>query len=169
MRAVHEYQFLPEQPSVRTETYERVALSYHYGSPTDDPHARASSLSTGCSFVHGNEKVPSGYGFSGQMPNLNLLPQQSRQGHLLPTASGEYDNCSRKNSLTNTTVDAIIGAHPISALESPFVSSDRRVNLDEDALRMERKRKVYCDLQLSITWFLIIEWYLMNLYLRFVE
>ncbi|XP_017971057.1 PREDICTED: homeobox-DDT domain protein RLT2 isoform X2 [Theobroma cacao] len=141
VRAVHEYQFLPEQPSVRTETYERVALSYHYGSPTDDPHARASSLSTGCSFVHGNEKVPSGYGFSGQMPNLNLLPQQSRQGHLLPTASGEYDNCSRKNSLTNTTVDAIIGAHPISALESPFVSSDRRVNLDEDALRMERKRK----------------------------
>ncbi|XWS68694.1 hypothetical protein CRYUN_Cryun04dG0113200 [Craigia yunnanensis] len=141
VRAVCEYQFLPEQPTVRTETYERVAPSYNYDSPTDGPNARVSSLSAGRSFVHRNEQVPSGYSFPGQMPNLNLLPQQSRQGHLLPTASGEYDNVSRKNSLTNTAVDANIGAHPISALESPFVSSDRRVSLDEDVLRMERKRK----------------------------
>ncbi|XP_022764115.1 homeobox-DDT domain protein RLT2 isoform X2 [Durio zibethinus] len=141
MRAVREYQFLPEQPTVRTETYERVAPSYNYGSPTDGPNAMATSLSGGRSSVHGNEQVPSGNGFPGQMPNLNLLPQQSRQGHLLPTALGEYDNVSRKNSLANTAVDANIGAHPISALESPFVSSDRRVSLDEDVLRMERKRK----------------------------
>ncbi|XWS54133.1 hypothetical protein CRYUN_Cryun10bG0062400 [Craigia yunnanensis] len=75
------------------------------------------------------------------MPNLNLLPQQSRQGHLLRTGYGEYDNVSRKNSLTNAAVDSNIGAHPISALESPFVSSVRRLSLDEDVLPMERKRK----------------------------
>ena len=143
MRAVREYQFLPEQPTVRTEKYERVAPSCNYGSPTGSPNTRASSLSAGRSFVHGNEQVPSGYGFPGQMPNLNLLPRQSRQGHLLLTASGEYDNVSQKNSLTNTAVDANIGSHPISALESPFVSSDRRVSLDEDVLRMERNHEVY--------------------------
>ncbi|XVE66156.1 hypothetical protein DITRI_Ditri08aG0057700 [Diplodiscus trichospermus] len=141
VRAVREYQFLPEQPTVRTETCERVAPSYNYCSPTGGPNARAPSLSAGHSSLHANEQVASAYCVPGQMPNLNLLPQQSRQGHLLPTGSGEYYNVSRKKSLTNTVLDANIVAHPISALESPFVSSERRVSLDEDVLRMERKRK----------------------------
>ncbi|XP_042972000.1 homeobox-DDT domain protein RLT2-like isoform X3 [Carya illinoinensis] len=139
-RALHEYQFLPEQPTVRTDAYERVAPSYHYGSPGDCPNARTSSLSSGRIFMHGNEHVPSGYGFQGQMPGLNLLPQQGKQGHLLPSVSGENDNNSRKNPFTNI-MDAHLGAHPITQMENPFVSSDRRVILDEDVSRMERKRK----------------------------
>ncbi|KAB2052841.1 hypothetical protein ES319_A12G148600v1 [Gossypium barbadense] len=155
VRAVCEYQFLLEQPTVRTETYGRFPLSFNYGLPTDGrfplsfnyglptdgPNARVSSLSAGCSSLLGNEQVQPGYGFPGQIPNLNLLPQQSRPGHLLPTASGEYDYVSRINSSTNTALDANIGSHPISALGSPFVSSDRRVCLDDDVLRKERKRK----------------------------
>ncbi|KAG6722699.1 hypothetical protein I3842_03G173300 [Carya illinoinensis] len=116
-RALHEYQFLPEQPTVRTDAYERVAPSYHYGSPGDCPNARTSSLSSGRIFMHGNEHVPSGYGFQ-----------------------GENDNNSRKNPFTNI-MDAHLGAHPITQMENPFVSSDRRVILDEDVSRMERKRK----------------------------
>ncbi|TYJ05229.1 hypothetical protein E1A91_A12G151000v1 [Gossypium mustelinum] len=155
VRAVCEYQFLLEQPTVRTETYGRFPLSFNYGLPTDGrfplsfnyglptdgPNARVSSLSAGCSSLLGNEQVQPGYGFPGQIPNLNLLPQQSRPGHLLPTASGEYDYVSRINSSTNTALLANIGSHPISALGSPFVSSDRRVCLDDDVLRKERKRK----------------------------
>lgn len=147
-RAVCEYQFLPELPTVKTETFDRITTaSYNYGSPTNGPNARSSSLSAGHSIGHGNDQVPSEYGFPDQMPNLNLLPQQSRQGHLLPNASGEYDNVSRKNSSTNDAVDINICSHPISALQSPFVSSDTRLSFDEDVLRMERKRKVCCSLR----------------------
>lgn len=140
-RALHEYQFLPEQPTVRTDAYERVAPSYHYGSPGDRQNARTSSLSSGRMYMHGNEHVPSGYGFQGQMPGLNLLPQQGKQGHLLASVSGENDTNSRKNTFTNV-MDAHFGAHPITQMENPFLSSERRVILDEDVSRMERKRKV---------------------------
>ncbi|XP_034701923.1 homeobox-DDT domain protein RLT2 isoform X4 [Vitis riparia] len=87
-RAVHEYQFLPEQPSVRTDTYER-----------------------------------------------------GRQNHGLSSTSGDYDTVPRKNSLGSIGMDAHFGSHPITALDNPFISSDRRVTNEEDVLRMERKRK----------------------------
>lgn len=141
-RALHEYQFLPEQPTVRTDAYERVAPSYHYGSPTDGPNARTSSVISGRSFMHGNEQVPSGYSFQGQVPGLNLLPNQGRQGHLLPSVLGEYDTVPRKNAFPNIAMDAHFSAHPITQLENPFLPSDRRVTHDEDVPRMERKRKV---------------------------
>lgn len=140
-RALHEYQFLPEQPTVRTDAYERVAPSYHYGSPADGPNSRTSSLSSGRSFMHGNEQVPSGYGFQGQVPGLNLLPQQGMQAHLLPSVSVENDTVARKNTFANIR-DAHFGAHPITRMENPFISPDRRVTLEEDVSRMERKRKV---------------------------
>jgi hypothetical protein len=140
-RALHEYQFLPEQPTVRSDAYERVAPSYHYGAPADGPNSRTSSLSSGRSFMHGNEQVPSGYGFQGQVPGLNLLPQQGMQAHLLPSVSVENDTVARKNTLANIR-DAHFGAHPITRMENPFISPDRRVTLEEDVSRMERKRKV---------------------------
>ncbi|KAF8409189.1 hypothetical protein HHK36_005263 [Tetracentron sinense] len=135
-RALHEYQFLPEQPSVRSDTYDRVAPSHFYDSPLDGPSARASSLSSGGPFVHGNEQVATKYGFQGQVSNLRLLSQQGRQDHVFSSASGEYDSVSQKNCCTNIGMDA----HPIIGLESPFESSDRRVS-EDDVPRMERKRK----------------------------
>ncbi|XP_057955168.1 homeobox-DDT domain protein RLT2 isoform X3 [Malania oleifera] len=141
VRALHEYQFLPEQPTVRTDNYERVAPSHYHGSHADASIARTSSLSTGRAFVHGNEQLPSGYGFQGQVSSLNLLPQQSRQGHVLSSASGDYDGVPRKNSFANVNVDAHFGSHSVNALDNPLISSDRRVSHDEDVSRMERKRK----------------------------
>ncbi|KAJ6734162.1 HOMEOBOX-DDT DOMAIN PROTEIN RLT2 [Salix purpurea] len=114
-RTLHEYQFLPQQPTVRAEAYERAAPSYPYGSPAD--------------------------GFSSQVPSLSLMPQEGRQGHLLPSASGEYESTSQKSPFTNVGMDVQVGAHPITALDNPFMSSDQRVTHDEDVLRMERKRK----------------------------
>ncbi|KAJ6690889.1 HOMEOBOX-DDT DOMAIN PROTEIN RLT2 [Salix koriyanagi] len=114
-RTLHEYQFLPQQPTVRAEAYERAAPSYPYGSPAG--------------------------GFSSQVPSLSLMPQEGRQGHLLPSASGEYESTSQKSPFTNVGMDVQVGAHPITALDNPFMSSDQRVTHDEDVLRMERKRK----------------------------
>ncbi|XP_048328593.1 homeobox-DDT domain protein RLT2 isoform X2 [Ziziphus jujuba] len=111
-RALHEYQFIPEQPTVRLDSYERFTPSYQYGSPLDGPNAKTSSIPTGHLFIHGNEQLPSGYGFQ-----------------------GEYDKVQRKNTKIN------MDAHPISQLENPFMLSDRRVTHDEDVIRVERKRK----------------------------
>lgn len=92
--------------------------------------------------MHGNEQVSSAYGFQGQIPNLNLLSQQGRQSHGLSSTMGDYDSVPQKISLTSVGMDTHFGSHPVTALENPFISSDRRVTNDEDVLRMDRKRKV---------------------------
>ncbi|KAK1566908.1 hypothetical protein Q3G72_005921 [Acer saccharum] len=139
-RTLHEYQFLPEQPTVRTDTYERAAPSHNYGSPADNSNARNPSLTTARSFMHANEQVSTGYGFPGQLPSLNLLTHQGRHSHLLPSASGEYDNVPRKNSI-NTAMESNFGAHPLAAVDKACISSDMRVTNDEDVIRIEKKRK----------------------------
>ncbi|KAK3184068.1 hypothetical protein Dsin_031354 [Dipteronia sinensis] len=139
-RTLHEYQFLPEQPTVRTDAYERAAPSHNYGSPADNSNARAPSLTIARSFMHANEQVSTGHGFPGQLPSLNLLTHQGRRSHLFPSASGEYDNVPRKNSI-NTATESNFGAHPLAAVEKACVSSDMRVTNDEDVIRIEKKRK----------------------------
>ncbi|XP_050204258.1 homeobox-DDT domain protein RLT2 isoform X2 [Mercurialis annua] len=136
-RPLHEYQFLPQQPTGRADAYERLTPSYHYSSPADNHNVKSTALPSARSFMHANEQVTSGYGFSSPLPSLNLMPQESRQGHLLPSSATEYDTVLRKSSLTNIGVDA----HPITALDNPFTLPDRRVTIDEDVLRIERKRK----------------------------
>ncbi|KAK3043361.1 hypothetical protein RJ639_002663, partial [Escallonia herrerae] len=139
-RAPHEYQFLPEQPSVRKDPYERAVPSHYYISSSDAPSTRT-PLTTGRPFVHGIEQVPSGFGFQNQLPSLNLLPQQGRQGHLLPSVSGDYDIVPRKNSFVNIVSDAQFGPHPISGLDNTLTPPDGRVSQEDENLRMERKRK----------------------------
>lgn len=145
-RTVHEYKFLPEQPTARSETHEKAASSYPYGSPADGSTARNSSLRAGHPFMHGSEQISSGYGFPGQLPNLNLLSHQGRHSHLLPSVSGEYENILRKNSFISAAMDAHAGGQPITAMDNAFISSDRRVSHDEDVSRTEKKRKVFCAL-----------------------
>lgn len=137
MRPVHEYQFLPEKPTVRAETYERVVPPYHYGSDGMNPRIPA-----GPSFLHVNEPVPSGYGLQSRMPVLSLLPPPGKQGPLLASTPGEYDLDTSKTSSTNLEIEKSVGAPSVSALDNPLLSSDRRVIHNEELLRAERKRKV---------------------------
>ena len=141
-RALHEYQFIPEQPTVKSEAYERLAPSYHYGLPSDGPNAKNSLLPSGCSYLHGHEHTSSGHGFQGQMTGLNLMSRQGRS-QFLPSVSGQHDIVPQKNSLANANTDSFHSTHPISQLENPFIASDRRrVTNEEDVLRVERKHKV---------------------------
>ncbi|XP_050380666.1 homeobox-DDT domain protein RLT2 isoform X2 [Argentina anserina] len=125
-RTVHEYQFLPEKPTVRTDTYERATPSHQYGSPTECHHPRI-PLST--VYV----KVPTVYGFQSPMAGLNLLSQQGR--------AEEYANVHGK-SFTNISMDAHLSAHPINQLNNPFIPFARRMAQEEDdVLQLERKHK----------------------------
>ncbi|KAL3509303.1 hypothetical protein ACH5RR_028704 [Cinchona calisaya] len=136
-RTIHEYQFLPEQPSIRDDIRERAVPLHYYASSTDAQNSRT-PLSAGRSFVHGSEHLRPGYTFQGKMPGLSLLPQLGNQGHHLSPPSGEMDNVPQKNSFVNIDVDTHV-AHPIRGLETPYMSSDRTVIHDEE--RLERKRK----------------------------
>ncbi|KAM6548877.1 hypothetical protein CsatB_020553 [Cannabis sativa] len=100
-RAVLEYQFIPEKPTVKTEAYDKLTHSYHYGSSAEGPTAKTPLLSAGHPYTPGNEHLSSGYGFQ----------------------------------------DAYFGTHPISQLENPYTASERRLTIEEDALRNERRRK----------------------------
>ncbi|RDX93815.1 Homeobox-DDT domain protein RLT2, partial [Mucuna pruriens] len=137
-RTLHEYQFIPEKPSVRNETSERVAHSIHYSSLDGIPHSR--TLTGGRSFHNGNESAPYGYRIQGQIPGLNLLSQQGRQNHLLPSASGENDGVPQKNPF-DVTGNIHNGAHPITLIDGPLMPSDGRVIHAEELSRFQRKRK----------------------------
>ncbi|CAN4105011.1 unnamed protein product [Withania somnifera] len=130
-RTLHEYQFLPEQPSNRNNSYEQCVPSHYYSST--EVQSTRTMLSTG---RHGSEQVASGYSIPGHIPTLNLLPQ-GKQGHIFP-ASAEAEAAPQR-SLVNIEVEANYSGQSMMTTESPFMLSDRRVIHDEE--RMERKRK----------------------------
>ncbi|MQL80851.1 hypothetical protein Taro_013301 [Colocasia esculenta] len=137
-RALHEYQFLPEQPSVRSEAYERITSSHFYDSPVDNMSSR-SPLAAGGPYLHGNEQAGPSYAFQGQTSSSALLSQHGRQ-HAYPPGSSEYEIIPHKSPY-NTSSDALFGSHQIVGIENPYLSSDRRMIREEDATRIERKRK----------------------------
>ncbi|XP_054812653.1 homeobox-DDT domain protein RLT2 isoform X2 [Prosopis cineraria] len=141
-RTLHEYKFIPEQPTVRNETYdyERVASANHYGSLDGIPHSRT-LFSSGRSLLNKNEVASYGYGYQNLMPGLNLLSQQGRQNHLLPSASGQNDNLPRRNMFVDVPVDSYIGAYPATQIDSMSTPSDQKVIHEEQNSRFQRKRK----------------------------
>lgn len=142
MRTLHEYKFIPEQPTVRNETYdyERIGPSNYYNSHDGIPHART-LLSSGRPFPSGNETASHGYGYQGHTPGVNLLSQQVRQNHLLPSASGDTDNVSWKNQFVDVPIDTHTGAPSVAQIDS---TSDKVIHEDEIS-QFQRKRKVYED------------------------
>ncbi|KAJ0262642.1 Homeobox-DDT domain protein RLT2 [Hirschfeldia incana] len=136
VRTIREYQFLPEQPSSRTDHSERASpASHHYGVPLDASVVmRASSVSGG----HRDD-----YKVSPQIPNLNLSAHQVKPGHVSSHHLGEYDSPYQKSY-----VDPALHGH-----EEPFVKSERELGNDNDEdddddddgddvlLQLERKRK----------------------------
>ncbi|XP_057792425.1 homeobox-DDT domain protein RLT2 isoform X2 [Salvia miltiorrhiza] len=134
-RVVHEYQFLPEKPSTRTDPYERVP--HYYGSPPDVLNSRV-PLPTGRPVIRSNEQGASGY-LQGQMPSLSLLPQQGRQEAHLSPAPGEVDVGPLTAPVVNTNVDSQLFVHPGSVFDNQITTPERRTVLDPE--RLERKRK----------------------------
>ncbi|KAF9609028.1 hypothetical protein IFM89_012468 [Coptis chinensis] len=137
-RAPQEYQFLPEQPSVRSEAYGRTDSSNYYNSAADAQSGRVSSMPTGSPYLHGKEQVTAVYGFQGQVSSGSVLSQHGRPAHVFSSASGDYDSPHR-SPFANVGVDSQLAGHPSVGMESPYMSSDRQV--EDDASRMERKRK----------------------------
>ncbi|CAO2813125.1 unnamed protein product, partial [Amaranthus hypochondriacus] len=125
-RALHEYQFLPEQPTVRSESYERVSQSHYYSSPSSRLGNKTPPLSNGRSYIYGHEEVPVAYGG----PNHIMLP-----------TSEDYEAVARKSPYLNMGTESPLNTHLNSGRDSALVPPEMRVNLEEAAGSMERKRK----------------------------
>uniref|UniRef100_A0A1J3DDS1 Uncharacterized protein n=1 Tax=Noccaea caerulescens TaxID=107243 RepID=A0A1J3DDS1_NOCCA len=137
VRTIREYQFLPEQPSSRTDHSERVSPPIHFGVPIDTASAmRASSVSA----VYRDE-----FKVSPQIPNLNLATHQGKPGHVFPPNLADYESPYQKNYMDTAAPLGNLNNHPVH--EVPFVKSEREVGNEDDdddydeALQLERKRK----------------------------
>lgn len=156
MRTIREYQFLPEQPSSRTDHSERAspASHHHYGVPLD-----ASSVVIRASSVSGGHHRDDYKSPPQMIPNLNLSAHQVKPGHVSSHHLGEYDSTYQKSY-----VDPALHGN-----EDPFVKSERELGNDNDEdedgddddgddvlLQLERKRKVresFCVLCLTARYF----------------
>lgn len=140
-RTLHEYQFLPEQPSVQSETYDRVSQAHYYDS-IDGSNAKVASLQKK---LHGNEQETPSYTFQDQISSAHLLSQPGRQ-HNFPSISMDSDGPPCGNMLPIPATDSQFGMHQIAGVENQYVSSDRRSDQDDDFSRLERKPKVVASL-----------------------
>ena len=132
-RAVHEYQFLPEQPS---DTYDRANRPHYYDTPVEASNMRVSSLTPGSHLLHGSEEMAPGYAFEGQ----GLLPQSGRP-QVFPAAPTDYETNQSTSNLNSVPIDGQFGISPVAGFEDPVMSSETMAYHDEDA-RLDRKRKV---------------------------
>ncbi|WRX27467.1 Homeobox domain - like 10 [Theobroma cacao] len=135
VRALHEYQFLPEHASLRSDAYGQVTQSHFHESPVDGARARATS------FVHGEEPLPRVHGIQGHGSRVRVLPQQDKTG-IIPTSSQVADDSlAERESFTNGRLNTQSIGHPVLGSEDSYVlSTGQTLNIDAD-LRNDRKRK----------------------------
>ncbi|KAK9664237.1 hypothetical protein RND81_14G027900 [Saponaria officinalis] len=118
-RALHEYQFLSEQPTARSESYERVSQPHYYGSPMDGPGTKTTPLGSGQAYLHSYEDVPVAYG----LPSQSMTSQQEKIRSSLPSTSG-YEN-------------ALVPSDKIVAQEDDAVRAERKRKCDESRIAKE--------------------------------
>ncbi|PWZ30361.1 Homeobox-DDT domain protein RLT2 [Zea mays] len=136
-RAVHEYQFLPEQPS---DTYERATRSHYYDTPVEVSNARIPSITSGSQLLHGSEEAAPSYAFQGHTSGSSLLPPSSRP-QVFPAAPTDYEMTQSNSNLSSVPVEGQFDISQVAAFENPPVSSEIIAYHDEDTSRVERKRK----------------------------
>ncbi|XP_062180404.1 homeobox-DDT domain protein RLT2-like [Phragmites australis] len=134
-QAVHEYQFLPEQPSDR---YERASQSRFYDASTEASNSRISSLSTGPRFLHGADQAPN-YTFHGQISGSNHLTPHGRSP--FPSGSTDHEMALPNINVSPAAIHGQFGIPQVAGFENPLASSERMGYHDEDSYRVDRKRK----------------------------
>ncbi|KAI4296809.1 hypothetical protein L6164_036732 [Bauhinia variegata] len=136
-RAFHEYQFLPNQSSARSDAYGQLTRP-HVRDPIMDGPARTPS------FALGNEQIPRNHVTQGHSSRAHLLASQDRQGIPYPSPPRDDDGGSQRDSYIN---GGNIGGnphytdHPNVGIENPYALSTGQVFHNDTMLRMERKRK----------------------------
>ncbi|GAV60333.1 Homeobox domain-containing protein/DDT domain-containing protein [Cephalotus follicularis] len=133
-RVLHDYQFVQEHSSLRSDSYGQPAQSHFLEFPPDDPRGRTS-------VVHGKEPSLRVHGAQGHAARVHVLSQQDKPGHMFSSPYGDDDSLLQGDSFTINRINVQSTNYPILGSEEPYVLADGQ-NLNDDAdLRMERKRK----------------------------
>jgi hypothetical protein len=148
-QAVHEYQFLPEQPS---DIYERASQSHFYDVPAEASNSRISSLHTGSHFLHGADQATT-YTFHGQTGSSHLAQHCRSPGLLSASTDHEIDMSNVK--VTSAPSHGQFDIPQIAGLENSLAPSEMGYH-DEDANRVDRKRKVCSPLVLYVFLFFLL-------------
>uniref|UniRef100_A0A2P2M0N7 Homeobox-DDT domain protein RLT1 isoform X3 n=1 Tax=Rhizophora mucronata TaxID=61149 RepID=A0A2P2M0N7_RHIMU len=134
-RAVHAYQLLQEQSSIRSDVFGQVTQSPYHDLPVDALRARTSP------FVHGEEPLSRVHGVQGQMSHARILPQE-RNEHVFSSPHRDDDSIMQRESVTNTRVGAHSIGQPIMGSENSSVFSHRQIFQIDTDVQVERKRKI---------------------------
>ncbi|XP_012449710.1 homeobox-DDT domain protein RLT1 isoform X1 [Gossypium raimondii] len=130
-RAFHEYQFLPEHSSIRSDAYGLVIQSHFHESPVSGSRGRATS------FVHGEEPLSRIHGIQGQGSRALVLPQQG----IIPSSSHVADDSfAERESFTNGRNAPTICNPVLGSEDSYMLSAEQTLNNDAEP-RIDRKRK----------------------------
>ncbi|RWW33460.1 hypothetical protein GW17_00001824 [Ensete ventricosum] len=140
-RALHEYQFIPEQPSVWPEALDRVSQSHYLESSADAPNIKMTSLPSGGRYLHVNDHEGSSYTFHGQILSAGLLTQEGWQ-RAFPSVSVEYDNSLHGSSFPDPATDAQFAMSEVPGLESPYLSPYRRLDRKRKAEKLRQKEEL---------------------------
>lgn len=135
-RAFHEYPFLPNHSSIRSDAYGQLTQS-HLHDPMDGP-TRAPS------FVVKNEQLPRVHSAQGHSSRVRLSSQQEKQGLSYPSPPRDDDGAPQRESYTNINIgmNSHFTDHPIVGPENPYAMPGVQVFHGDSILRMDRKRKV---------------------------
>ncbi|KQK04896.1 homeobox-DDT domain protein RLT2 isoform X2 [Brachypodium distachyon] len=134
-RAVRQYQFLPEQPSV----YERPSQQRFHDAPTEASNLRISSVSTGSRFLHGAEHEPS-YAFHGQISGPSHLSQHGKP-LIFPSGSTDYEAASSYINVSAAPIEGQFGIPQVAGFKTPLACSEGVDYRCEDVYRLDKKRK----------------------------
>ncbi|XVF25750.1 hypothetical protein REPUB_Repub13aG0240500 [Reevesia pubescens] len=135
VRAFHEYQFLPEHSSLRSDAYGQATQSHFHESPVDGARARVTS------FVHGEEPLSRIHGIQGHGSRVRVLPQQDKTGIIPSSSQVADDSIAERESFTNGRINAKSISHPVLGSEDSYMlSAGQTLNSDADLLN-DRKRK----------------------------
>ncbi|OMO76376.1 hypothetical protein CCACVL1_15728 [Corchorus capsularis] len=134
-RVFHEYQFLPEHSSHRSDAYGQVTQSHFHESPVDVAKARAPP------FVHGEEPLSRVHGIQGHGSRVRVLPQQDKTAIIPLSSQVADDSLAERESFSNGRINAQSIGHPALGPEDSYMlSAGQTLNNDAD-LRIDRKRK----------------------------
>ncbi|XP_039068408.1 homeobox-DDT domain protein RLT1-like isoform X2 [Hibiscus syriacus] len=134
-RAFHDYQFLPEHSSLRSDAYGQVTQSLFHESPVDGARGRVAS------FAHGEEPLSRVHGIQGHGTRVHVLPQQDKTAIIPSPSQVVEDSLAEREPFTNGRITAQSSSHLVLGHEDSYMlSAGQTLNNDAD-LRNDRKRK----------------------------
>ncbi|XP_039038394.1 homeobox-DDT domain protein RLT1-like isoform X3 [Hibiscus syriacus] len=138
--AIHEYQFLPDHSSLRSDACGQVTHSHFYESPVNGTRAGATL------FVHGEEPLSRVHGIQGQGSQAPLLPQRHNTGTIsLSSKVSDDPRNNRKRKSDENRIAREVEAQDDGICKDVEKLDNKRIKIEErmrkEVERHERERR----------------------------